>query len=314
MCDEQCGISVIIPAYKVEEYLRRCLDSVAAQSFTDFEAIVVNDCSPDGVAEIAREYCCRDGRFRLINQPRNMGTMEARRAGYESARGRYLVFLDSDDYLPVDALRILYESVTEGGYDIVFAGYEKVYPDGRSEVLKHITDPAETKEDIYKALILNRMPWVLCIGIYKRELFGNILTVEGLCLNEDYVVLLQVVKLADQIRFIDDVVYYYYQSAGSATRIKDSIGKVAQNIKAANIWLDFYVQNDIHVPLACRAYNRKIVRALEAGFSMRQIRSVASIDSGVFSACGLLRYNSLRYLLKAWWLMVWRAVGPKRVE
>lgn len=82
-------VSIVIPAYNIEAYLPRCLDSLLAQTFEDFEAIVVNDCSPDGLSAIAHRYALRDTRVRVIDKPVNQGTMAARRTGVEAARVRF---------------------------------------------------------------------------------------------------------------------------------------------------------------------------------------------------------------------------------
>ena len=97
------AISVVIPVYNVEKYLRTCLDSVCRQTFSDFEAVCVDDGSTDGSPEILREYERRDTRFRVITQ-RNGGLSFARNTGMDAARGKYIYFLDSDDWLRPDAL------------------------------------------------------------------------------------------------------------------------------------------------------------------------------------------------------------------
>ena len=111
-------VSVIIPVYNVEAYLGDCLDSVLAQEYTDFEAVVVDDGSPDGSAAIAAEYAERDRRVRIVTRP-NGGLGAARNTGVRNAAGRYLTFLDSDDEIPAGALRRLVETAEESGSDMV---------------------------------------------------------------------------------------------------------------------------------------------------------------------------------------------------
>jgi len=95
-------VSVIIPSYNLGKYLPETLDSVLAQTFTDWECIVVDDCSPDGSAAIVEEYHSRDSRFKLIRQPVNMGVSAARNTGMETASGSYILFLDADDLILPD--------------------------------------------------------------------------------------------------------------------------------------------------------------------------------------------------------------------
>ena len=92
------AISIIIPIYNVEKYLRRCLESVQNQTFTDWEAICVNDGSPDNSADIVREFAARDARFKLVNKE-NGGLSDARNAGMAVASGEYILYLDSDDFI-----------------------------------------------------------------------------------------------------------------------------------------------------------------------------------------------------------------------
>ena len=114
-------VSVIIPMYNVEKYLRECLDSVVSQNYSDFEAILINDGSTDSTAEIAEEYVKRDIRFSLINKS-NGGASTARNAGLKNARGKYILFLDSDDYLLPEVLgRLVNKTETEGCDIIKFA-------------------------------------------------------------------------------------------------------------------------------------------------------------------------------------------------
>ena len=90
--------SIIVPVFKVQGYLRECLDSVLGQSYPDFEVIAVDDCSPDGCGAILDEYAARDERVQVMHLPENVGLGRARNAGLEEARGDYVLFLDSDDF------------------------------------------------------------------------------------------------------------------------------------------------------------------------------------------------------------------------
>ena len=104
--------SIIIPVYNVEKYLRKCLDSVLCQSFPDWEAICVNDGSTDGSVGILEEYAKNEHRLKVISQP-NAGLPAARNAGLKAAGGEYVVFLDSDDWLEPDALKVLSDNLQE---------------------------------------------------------------------------------------------------------------------------------------------------------------------------------------------------------
>ena len=120
------AVSVIIPMYNVEKYLRRCLDSVANQTFTDWQAICVNDGSPDKSGEIAREYAARDKRFVVIDKE-NGGLSDARNAGMEHVKGDYVLYLDSDDFIHPQTLEIAHSLAVRDGSDIVSFTYDRIY-------------------------------------------------------------------------------------------------------------------------------------------------------------------------------------------
>ena len=108
---EQTVISVIVPIYKVEQYLRQCVDSILNQTHSALEVILVDDGSPDGSGKICDEYAARDSRVRVIHK-KNGGLSDARNAGIEIARGDYIAFVDSDDWLDIDALKKVLAKLT----------------------------------------------------------------------------------------------------------------------------------------------------------------------------------------------------------
>jgi len=120
--------SIVVPVYNVRAYLRECIDSVLAQSFTDFELIAVDDNSPDGSGEILDEYALADSRVSVLHLPENVGLGLAREAGMEVGTGDYLLFLDSDDCLAADALRSIADRLEATGRpDVLIFDYARTY-------------------------------------------------------------------------------------------------------------------------------------------------------------------------------------------
>ena len=119
-------VSIIIPIYNVEKYLRRCLDSVLAQTFTDWEAICVNDGSPDGCDKILAEYAAQDKRFKIVNK-KNGGLSDARNFGFPYACGKYILFVDSDDFIHPQTLELTVAAARRDGSDIVSFTYDRIY-------------------------------------------------------------------------------------------------------------------------------------------------------------------------------------------
>ena len=124
MTDDKPKISVIIPIYNVEKYLRRCLDSMLSQTFTDWQAICVNDGSPDNCGEILSEYAGRDGRFKIVNKE-NGGLSDARNAGMRVADGDFILFLDSDDFIHPQTLEIAHKYIVQNNADVFLFGYDE---------------------------------------------------------------------------------------------------------------------------------------------------------------------------------------------
>ena len=119
-------ISIIIPMYNVEKYLRRCLDSVKNQTFSDFQAICVDDGSPDRSGAIAEEYAATDGRFVVVHKE-NGGLSDARNAALPYATGEYIMYLDSDDFIHPQTMEIAYAMAQRDGSDIVSFTYDRIY-------------------------------------------------------------------------------------------------------------------------------------------------------------------------------------------
>ena len=121
-------ISVIIPVYNVESYIRKCLDSVVSQTMNDLEIILVDDGTKDNSGEICEEYANKDTRIRVIHK-KNGGLSDARNAGMPHVTGKYVIFIDSDDYIESDMLEYMYRNIEKSGADFSTCGVYDVYGD-----------------------------------------------------------------------------------------------------------------------------------------------------------------------------------------
>ena len=129
-----CTVSIIVPIYNAERYLRRCLDSLEGQTFTDWEAVCVDDGSTDASSGILSEYSVKDSRFKVISKP-NGGVADARNAGLDAARGEYLVFVDPDDFIHPQTLELAVGMSRTDSTDIVCWTYDRAY---RSELISRM--------------------------------------------------------------------------------------------------------------------------------------------------------------------------------
>jgi len=201
------AISVIVPVYKAEKYLHRCVDSILAQTFTDIEVILVDDGSPDRSGAICNEYAARDSRVRAFHQA-NGGVSAARRLGVnKSKRGGYITFVDSDDALPPQALATLY-AATEGGLDLVSGNNSR-----------RIVPACDLSPDEYSAALLaGAMQRGPCAKLFRRSLFTDdtLSQPRSLPWGEDFVmnVCLSFAN-TKRVRHVADVVYFYSMTEGS---------------------------------------------------------------------------------------------------
>lgn len=120
--DTTPAVSIILPVYNVERYLAKSLESITRQTFTDYECILVDDGSTDGSGALCDAMAARDSRFVVIHQP-NSGLPTARNVGIEAARGKYIGFMDSDDYAHPDMYKVLFECITATQADLAACQY-----------------------------------------------------------------------------------------------------------------------------------------------------------------------------------------------
>lgn len=208
-------ISVIVPIYKVEPYLKRCLDSLLAQTYTKFELILVEDGSPDRCGEICEDYARRDPRIRVIHK-RNGGLSDARNAGLAAAAGEYIAFVDSDDWVSPDYLRVLLEVLETSGSEICECEVRRTAGEEDTEygASPEKTETYETEEAL-KELIYDRVfHQQVWNKLYKKRCLENVLFPVGKT-NEDEFWTYRVFGNADRIAKTNQVLYYYFQRGGS---------------------------------------------------------------------------------------------------
>lgn len=207
-------ISVIIPVYRVEAYLRECLDSVLRQDYEKLEVILIDDGSPDVSGAICDEYAARDSRVKVIHQ-KNAGAAAAKNAGLRMAGGEYLSFVDSDDTLEPGAYRYMVDLLCQTGADVVQCAFRDVYVD-RSE--DRIFREGRLQEDRFT--YLTRLPedWTCSLlwnKLYKRKLYDGIFFEEGHRIDDEYFTY-QGIMNAETILCDDRVIYNYRRRLSGA--------------------------------------------------------------------------------------------------
>lgn len=215
-------ISIVVPVYGVEKYLCKCLDSIAAQSYRNLEIILVDDGSPDGCGEICDRYASKDERFIVVHQ-KNMGLSGARNSGAARATGRYIGFVDSDDFIDRDMYECLYRAITEQRADIAVCGYRTV--GSRSEEHPGKTQCLTMDQALRKLIGNKEMPSYAWNKLYKRECLEGIPFETGKE-YEDVRIMHQVFLRARKVCTIDRCLYNY-------TIREDSITGKTRNLHSA---------------------------------------------------------------------------------
>lgn len=207
-------LSVIVPVYKVEKYLAKCIDSILVQSFSDFEMILVDDGSPDSCPAICDEYAKKDDRVRVIHQT-NQGLSAARNTGIENAKGEYLAFIDSDDYISENMFSVLIENAAMCDADISICDAVLVNEDD----ICTFTDQTERKQLTGKEALIDMIYYrKITVNawnkIYKKTLFGDIRYPRGM-LYEDLATTYKLIEKCKVVVVSDAKLYAYVQRTGS---------------------------------------------------------------------------------------------------
>lgn len=234
-------ISIIVPIYNTEKYIRKCLDSILAQTHTNWEAILIDDGSPDNCGMICDEYAQKDKRFKVIHQE-NGGVVKARNKGIKIASGTYLAFVDSDDYIEPTMLEEMLLSATKQGLDIVWCDAMGIFKNNQRRCnIKIHNNPIET----LRGTINGNIPGWLCIKLINRDFWKrcNILTDERAVIFEDTYISIQLLSNNPRIGMIDKAFYNYVRTNEDAATYKIKIAKAERNIK--NIY-DYLKSKDLY--------------------------------------------------------------------
>ena len=227
-------ISVIIPVYNVEKYIERCVKSVLNQTYQDFEILLINDGSTDNSGKICEELAFKHEQIRLIEQ-KNQGVSAARNIGIEKAKGEFLTFIDSDDFIDKNYLKILFDSLIKNNADISCCEYQRI---GDVEIKKikyrnkfYIFD----KVDIIKLYLGKELtgPWG---KLYRKKVFSKIYFPIGKR-HEDIATIFKVILNAKKLVYTNDELYFYYKNVSSFTKQKFN----KRNFDLIDAWNEVYI-------------------------------------------------------------------------
>ncbi|WP_297208348.1 glycosyltransferase family 2 protein [uncultured Brachyspira sp.] len=225
-------ISIIIPVYNTEQYLKRCLDSVVNQTFKDIEIIIVNDCSPKNCDEIVKEY--NDERIVYIKHDVNKGLLLARKTGNLNANGKYITYLDSDDELDINACQFIYNEYQKREVDVIHFSAKAILDNdvnisdkerirAINKVEWYISSNRSLIDERYllSEVVLEKLPHNMCCKAYKKDIIKKIteyIPDIRLMNAEDMLQSLMFFYFASSYSSINEKLYYYYISIGESNK------------------------------------------------------------------------------------------------
>ena len=253
-------VSIIVPVYQVENYLHKCVDSILAQTFTDFELILVDDGSKDRSGQICDEYAEMDERVKVIHKE-NSGPSDTRNRGIEQAAGNYFMFVDSDDYIAPTMVECLYQSILKENADIAACNFLYSFEDDRNQdfstnIQWEVVSGAEIfynrKNDRscgYWTVVWNKL--------YKSKVFGKLRFRAGKYYEDEFWAN-DIYQMDIKMVTIPECLYYYRQHGNNSMKTTNS-KKNLDILEALQDRIDIYLMDETH---AAQAY-RVLIYSLE---------------------------------------------------
>ena len=234
-------VSIIIPVYNAENSIRRCVESVLNQGYTDFELLLIDDGSTDSSGEICEEYKRKDSRVKVIHKE-NTGVSDTRNMGLKKAEGQYVQFLDSDDWITPDATNLMVRAAVESGCDMVIADFYRVIGDRLSHKGDIDKDGALTLEEFAGFMMENPADFyygVLWNKLFKREIIEKYALSMDKTISwcEDFMFNLEYLRHTDTIYALRVPIYYYVKTKGSLVTQGLSLTKT---IKMKRMVFEYY--------------------------------------------------------------------------
>lgn len=237
-------VSMIVPVYQVEKYIAQCIESVLNQTFQDIELILVDDGSKDESGLICDSYAEKDDRILVIHTENN-GAATARNVGLEHASGRYITFLDGDDYLAENMIARLYEVIEHSEYDMVVCDFQNLLPDEKDNFIVHLKEQTVSGREVLEHLKNERNHglWTTVWNkIYKREVLEHLRFPDGKYFEDEFFSN-QLYLNSNQIHVIPDVLCYHRVLA-SSTMNTQKAENYLDLIDALRERLEIYLQYD----------------------------------------------------------------------
>ena len=213
--DKMPLVSVVVPIYNVELYLKECVASILSQTYKNIEVILVDDESPDLCGKICDDYAAMDGRIKVVHK-KNGGLSDARNAGMKVATGDLITFVDSDDYISKDFVKILFEAMSENNSDIAIANMKRTSRrDDKNTVIDWKMSSYKNEDALIRMLYGTPFGTSACGKLFKRSLFTDVEFPYGK-FSEDLFTIYKTILKSENVTYVGfDGYFYYYRDEGS---------------------------------------------------------------------------------------------------
>lgn len=288
-------ISIIVPVYGVEQHIAKCIESVKMQTFTDFEAILINDGTKDNSVAVAQQAIAGDKRFIILHKE-NGGQGSARNLGLDNARGKFIAFIDSDDWVEPDYLKAMYEKIVEADADVCTC--DVLYLDVNGNVEREFrNNPLGYKENNDYLMVCWYISNFMCDKLFRREVLSGARFDTRMRTNEDVYLLFEIMY-QKRIASVPSFLYNYLQRPAATSkgapptfisdrvRIKDKQLEFAKNINRFEVDKDY-----IRLAYLKHFLFNSIVTLSRYSDSFKKDcnKLLAEVDSGFFNLINILR-------------------------
>lgn len=285
-------ISIIVPVYNIKDYLPRCVESLQKQTYENIEILLVDDGSTDGTGALCDELAAGDERIRVFHKE-NGGSSSARNLGIEKAKGAYLAFVDSDDFVSEEMYALLYAGIQKYRVSVAQIGRDELAEDGSR--LPDVCIPPKAPELISEAeflteLLMHRGDCSFCTKLFRRELFEKRRFPVG-ALNEDFRLLIEMLPQIQSILSLPQQTYHVFYRMGSNTRTKTGFSRVYEDIVENSDWIGELVE---------KQYPALKEHALRFAIYQR-IEYMLHIPIDMMNADNRMYQSIIRFLRRNWW-------------
>lgn len=238
-------VSVIVPVYNVERYIDKCLDSLFSQTYRNIQYVFVNDCTPDDsvnhIYNKLKQYSNRKQQTKVVHHEVNRGLTTARKTGLSFAKGEYIWHIDSDDYIPINAVECLVNKALSENADMVVFDIDELY----ASYVKHVTISIPTSKDQYLyQMIIRKTRFELCFRFCSKKVYDGIELDEAICYSEDYATSPRLVYNSNKVVHLDKVCYYYFKNNATSYTASVTTKSIKSLERATMVLDDFFLKRN----------------------------------------------------------------------